>query len=100
MPFAGKSSTYAGVGVGASGVGSLLSLLAFALPYWVYYDEDMTITDSTGSYRVQLQYNYGFWRYCNKVVSAVSNSDRCGSVETHSGMLHFVYYINLCTHLF
>lgn len=84
MPLRDNSNTYAGVGVGVSGVGSLVSILAFAMPYWIYYEEDLTLSDVTGSYQVQFTYYYGFWKYCNKVLSDISNSDSCGSVDTHS----------------
>ncbi|XP_045184741.2 uncharacterized protein LOC123542800 [Mercenaria mercenaria] len=84
MPPTDKSKTYTGVGAGASGVSSLVSILAFALPYWVYYEEDLTLSDGTGSHQVQWTYYYGFWKFCNKVSSDVSNSDRCGSVDSHS----------------
>lgn len=86
---ADKSNTFTGVGVGASGVGSFVSILAFALPYWIYYDEDLTLTDATGSHQVQWTYYYGFWNFCNKVSSDISNSDKCGSVDSHSGATPF-----------
>ena len=81
-----RSTLFAAGGLCTNSLGAFLSLLAFGLPNWIYFDKTFTSQDFGDVVSdVDVKYQYGFWRYCNKITWNTSSLDTCGDVDTSTG---------------
>ncbi|KAL4234739.1 hypothetical protein ACF0H5_006381 [Mactra antiquata] len=80
-----KSTLFIFATAGIASFGFIIFVIAFALPYWINFNEDLSVSDNTGSHVVNFRYTYGFWRQCNKVTSATAgNADSCRIMDSHT----------------